>query len=171
MIQSATVSILTAATGRGATNGGSESIYPGHLHRMTAAHCGICRRTLPLIFFHVHFIRPLGHLEDLVMTARARKACSVHVFFMAEDDRVAFFGATVKSPPPICCARATGGIKRQPVITTVTKNFFRSCFSPQAYRITRTPYYNKLSRDVQAFLSSLAHEPTIPIITQDPDVL
>jgi len=38
-------------------------------------------------FSHVHRIGPLGHLENLVMTARAREALPVHVFFVAENDR------------------------------------------------------------------------------------
>jgi hypothetical protein len=35
---------------------------------------------------HVHFVRTLGHLENLVVTTGALEAFFIHMLFMAEDD-------------------------------------------------------------------------------------
>ena len=54
-------------------------------------------RLLPIMAFaaeislgdlrHVHLVRPLRHLEYLIMAPDTLKPLAFHVFFMAEDDR------------------------------------------------------------------------------------
>jgi hypothetical protein len=40
---------------------------------------------------HVHFVRSLRHLKNLVMTTRALEAFIAYVLFVAENDRAGIF--------------------------------------------------------------------------------